>query len=366
MILSKIKSAVWHFIPGPVRVIYRKRHFDENNIIYKEMSFLQYKEQAFCDFLPNATMEQKSAVGSDMLDAYIEHNVRPDEYMLFKFAEQDRVSRSAYLPQLGKDLLVSSYYRTQGYNASDIIGFLRKKSAFYEYLKDFFKREALLVSSMDDLSVFIDFCQRHPHFIAKDDTGGCGVGVKIMDVSEISDYTSALGELVGQGSWILEELIQQHPALAEFNPTSVNTVRLPSFRHGNKVVPAYPLFRFGRSGAIVDNASQGGLFVSLDVHTGTIITDAFDEHGHQFVNHPNFGIKFKGNVIPQWMELIRFAKEIHLSLPVEQVYVAFDFALTPQGWVLVEGNWGDMIMMEISLQKGLFKEFKSLLYGKDI
>ena len=57
------------------------------------------------------------------------------------------------------------------------------------------------------------------------------------------------------------------------------------------------------------------------------------------------------------------ARKAHLSLPENQVYVAFDFALSEKGWVIVEGNWGDWVLQQTSLERGFRKEFTSLLKG---
>lgn len=160
---------------------------------------------------------------------------------------------------------------------------------------------------------------------------------------------------------MVEELIQQHQEISSFNASSVNTVRFPSFKHGDKVVAARPCMRFGREGNIVDNAGQGGVFVSVDINTGEIISDGFDEHGHKYPSHPDSNKTFKGFVVPQWKELIEVARVLHLSLPEDQVYVAFDFALSDKGWVVVEGNWGDWILQQVSFEKGLRREFISLL-----
>ena len=123
--------------------------------------------------------------------------------------------------------------------------------------------------------------------------------------------------------------------------------------------------RFGRAGCIVDNAGQGGMFVSINQKTGEIISDAFDEKGNVFTSHPDSKMTFRGFHIPQWDSLLEIVREAHLALPDNQVYVAFDFALSDNGWCLVEGNWGDWILQQVSLQKGLKKEFVSFLMGNE-
>ena len=44
-------------------------------------------------------------------------------------------------------------------------------------------------------------------------------------------------------------------------------------------------------------------------------------------------------------------------------FISWDFALTDAGWIVVELGWGQMIA-QVSLQKGLKREFLQLLLGE--
>jgi hypothetical protein len=185
----------------------------------------------------------------------------------------------------------------------------------------------------------------------------------VEEVRDEKQMNDLFNELIQQGRWIIEELIQQDPSISSFNSSSVNTVRFPSFKHGNKIVQKYPCIRFGRQGSVVDNAGQGGVFASIDIETGTIITNGFDELGHEYECHPDSKNRFKGFVVPRWNELLEEAKQAHLSLSEKQIYVAFDFALSVNGWVIVEANWGDFVLQQTALKRGLKKEFIQMLEG---
>ena len=157
--------------------------------------------------------------------------------------------------------------------------------------------------------------------------------------------------------WIAEELIIQHKETEAWNPSSVNTFRIPSFRAKEGVHILQPFFRTGRKGSVVDNAGHGGIFAVFDPETGIITTDGVDEYGGRFECHPDSGKKFKGWKIPYWDELKALVAEVHHSLPEHHRYVGFDFALTKEGqWVLVEGNWGQMVGQMAEL-KGIRKKF---------
>lgn len=168
-------------------------------------------------------------------------------------------------------------------------------------------------------------------------------------------------ELIANGTYVIEELIQQDDRLSEFNSSSLNTVRMPSFRHGKNIRFGWPNMRFGRNGSVVDNAASGGVFALVNLQTGELFTDAQDEKGHIYEYHPDSKKKFKGYVIPEWKQLLEVVKTAHLALSEKDVYVGFDVALSTKGWVIVEGNWGDIICQQIALKRGLRKEFVELL-----
>ena len=162
--------------------------------------------------------------------------------------------------------------------------------------------------------------------------------------------------------WIVEELIVQDARFSEWNPSSVNTIRIPSFRTANGIFVFAPFMRTGRKGSPVDNGGAGGIMVSIDSNNGVICTNAIDELGHSFILHPDSNKEFKGWIVPNWDQLLALSAEVHNSLPEYHKYIGFDFALSQdKGWVLVEGNWGDFICQQATLGRGLKKEFKQLI-----
>ena len=339
----------------------KARQFDTSTIIYKKQSYSAFLKEAFRDFRPELSPSEQEALKSDILLTYLKDRTRPDEYLLYHYDRKNDIERAEYMPQATKDTLLISFYKG---DLKNTIGILRDKFKFYQLAKDFFKRDVILVGNQtNNLIEFKEFCIKHPRFIAKEVDGGCGVGIKVVDVAFYNTVEDLYMDLSTSTTWIIEELIQQNKEISAFNESSVNTVRFPSFRHGNKVVAARPCMRFGRKGSVVDNAGQSGVFVSIDLEKGEIITDAFDEHGHRYKEHPDSKKVFKGFKVPQWEELIEVARKAHLSLPEKQVYVAFDFALSDKGWVVVEGNWGDWVLQQTSLEMGLKNEFIALLRG---
>ena len=345
------------------KVFVRIKHivlFDESQIVYNGRTYRSYWDECYGDI--HLSFFHGMVVNRKVRRAFIKDGFRPDEFFLYGLENKDRVERDAYLSRKYKDQVLISYY---GKSYRSILGLLKDKYVFYSFLKDYFRREVTYVKSQNDRLTFLSFFNRHKSAFAKLNKGNCGIGAKVLSFDDKEQANAIFDDLISSGEWIVEELIKQDPAISQFNSSSINTIRFPSFKKNGVVQCVFPCMRFGRAGSIVDNAGQGGVFVSVDQKTGMIITDAFDEKGNTFVFHPDSRVSFRGFCIPKWEDLIELIKKAHLALPDDQVYVAFDCALSEKGWCVVEGNWGDWILEQASLKKGLKDEFVTLLYGDD-
>lgn len=152
----------------------------------------------------------------------------------------------------------------------------------------------------------------------------------------------------------MEEVIRQHERLAMWNDSCVNTVRINSFLNNDKFDILCPFIRTGRKGSIVDNGGQGGIFACIDKETGKICTDGMDEKANTYTNHPDSGIKYKRWQIPYWLELVELAEKCHRNMP-RHSYISWDFALTDNGWVLIEGNWGEFVCQQMTNKRDFQK-----------
>ena len=357
----RIEEIIKNIIPFEYRAKRAYKRFDENIVIYKGVTYRQYLEEALMSSRSDIYGEDLERLRYDIFRVWHKEKMRPDEYLLYNFDKKSERERAEYLSRHSKDHILINYY---GETWKTVLELLKNKYSFSALLKPYFKRDIILLQDDGDSDVFKDFCEKHDSFICTPLKGNCGAGVHIIRIAESSvKICDIFQSLISQGSWIIEELILQNKAIAAFNESSINTVRFPSFRHGGRIEVAYPCMRFGRQGSIVDNAGQGGVFVSIDVNTGEIITDGYDERGNSYSVHPDSRLPFKGFMIPQWGELLEEIRKAHLSLPEEQVYVAFDFALSEKGWMIVEGNWGDFILQQASMNRGMRSEFMSLLEG---
>ena len=92
-------------------------------------------------------------------------------------------------------------------------------------------------------------------------------------------------------------------------------------------------------GGVVDNFHAGGIAATIDIPSGMVCTSAADLDGNTFEENPYSGKKIKGYQIPNWDRIIETCKEITGKVSGVNL-VGWDFAITPDGVDLIEGNPG--------------------------
>ena len=177
-----------------------------------------------------------------------------------------------------------------------------------------------------------------------------GKGIIRVRFSDYENMQAVYDELMGMKKMICEECIVQHPAIAAFNDSSVNTVRVLTIVDGTgenrKCHHVYAGFRMGR-GALVDNFHAGGIIASVDPATGITIMDAIDLDGTHYPVHPVSGLATLGFQLPNWDKVLQVTEKAALKLAVKTdengkaagaSMVGWDVAITEEGACLVEGN----------------------------
>ena len=308
------------------------------------------------------TEEQKKdakyvkALKKDLLNCWLSLRIYPPEYFLYEFEKLNDNQRREYISDIERwEVLHKLFGAKVRHEHAD-------KWLFYQMAKPYFHRDACKVGGDAPKSDYLAFVAKHPRFFVKELEGCFGRNAYILEVHSTEYMEEVYDRLVTHGEWILEELIIQSSDLSAWNASSVNTVRIASFltsKGEHHVV--MPFFRAGRVGSIVDNALSGGMVAGVDEKTGRLCSDGFDEHGNRYVVHPDSKVHVKGWQVPQWEELCKMTEELHRSLPRHHRYLAFDFAHTENGWVLVEGNWGQLIFNQAGAHRGIRKQFLEYL-----
>lgn len=352
-----IKALIPNFLKDALaRIMAYFKPIENETIVWGGVTFKEFLDTAVNNF--NVDNERLQRLLPDIKKSYKIYGIRPHEFFMFRFEDKTAKERKSYLSDKTKDQLLMQYY---GNNWRERLDLTKDKYGLYQRLKSFYQRDVILISEQNDFEKFSNFCIKHDSFIAKPLKGAGGKGISIVHLQNQNQLKQVFEEMIENGSYVIEELIEQDDSLSEFCNSSCNTVRMPSFRHGNTVRMSWPNMRFGRNGSVVDNAASGGVFALVDINTGELLMDAHDEHGHVYEYHPDSKKKFKGYKIPKWNQLLDVVRQAHMALSEEDVYIGFDVALSKNGWVIVEGNWGDLVCQQIGMKRGLRKEFIELL-----
>lgn len=294
----------------------------------------------------------------DMVSCYFQIKARPDEYFLMGLRNLSPKDRAEFLTDKFEFMTLGKIIPRKQHDLE-----IENKMHFYKMAKKYFKREAVEVSSSSDYKNFEKMVLNVHNVILKPNAAALGAGIEARIIKTSEEAKTAFEMMIDAGGvWIVEERVQQCAEMAAWNESSCNTVRFLSFLNKNGFFAITPFFRTGRKGNVVDNAGAGGVFANVDVETGIISTDGVDELGRTHKVHPDSKMQFMGWQIPKYTELVETVKEMHYEIMPSHPYIGWDMALTDEGWVVIECNWGQFIN-QYADHIGRKKEFLKYIYG---
>jgi len=182
-------------------------------------------------------------------------------------------------------------------------------------------------------------------YICKPTIGAFGDNIYVIEKKgnkiTISDGKVSYDEFIESISgepYLIQDFIKQHPKISAINEKSVNTLRIITTRWNEETQVLAAMMRLGVDNHVVDNASNGGTFVGINIDKGTLM-----EYGYYYDKprekcHPNSKIVYKDFEIPYWDEAIKTVKELH-SIVFGLSTIGWDVAITEKGPVIVEMNW---------------------------
>lgn len=188
----------------------------------------------------------------------------------------------------------------------------------------------------------VERCQNLDGAVSKPTQEGMwGSGVKVFSTHDgvLDDGNTIMSLMDSYGkNFIIQERIHQHESMALLNPTSLNTLRVLSYRQGNEVFILYVVVRIGRKGKSVDNETAGGINADIDLKSGKIKDCAYGTPSEKRIHTTDVGTVLKGFQIPGFDSVIAEVKELHTRLPYFNI-VGWDFGIDQEGKpVMIEWN----------------------------
>jgi len=116
---------------------------------------------------------------------------------------------------------------------------------------------------------------------------------------------------VFRDNYLLQNVIQQHEFLSQFNPTSVNTLKMFTYRSPvtNSINTLSHIFRVGAKNAHVDNTGKGGVCIGLN-EGGELNDFAIDKNGKRSYVLNNIDLRVEQLQIPFFDKIKQLAVKI--------------------------------------------------------
>lgn len=270
------------------------------------------------------------AVVVDMLWQAGFRNVGFQDYIDYDFAILNAAERATFMTHPVSNQI------SQQYDHPDFRHIFQDKVEFDGVFSEHLHRDWMVVEpgNADAVRAFVE---AHGTVVTKEPVGQAGTGVHRYHAADVSDWDEFHAGLLARGELLIEQLIVQHPDLAAVCPGTVNTTRVTAFFDGEKTHILAIAQKFGR-GAVSDQMTFGGFYTMLD-DDGHAIGAGYDSHGHVHERHPDSGFPIAEFQLPMMDEVRAFVDRVARVVPQVQ-YVGWDIVVTPEGPVLVEGNWG--------------------------
>ena len=346
---------------------------EEKKRIYSP-STMQKMFQKVEDHMPDATPEEKEALVYRAIYDWWAFGANVDEEFYYGFNHKTVAEKEEYMVDNMRSVYVE--HLDTG-DKAELIRQMENKYLLYKRLEPYYKRDVIELVGESDYEIFAEFVKKHHSFVVKPADWSSGIGIHKVSMDQYdNDPRIAFNSILNEGedikknhtrrdsNMVLEELIQQDESMAVLHRGSVNAIRATAVRGKDGDIHIFhPWIKVGMNGKFVASAAQDGFAAEVDVKTGVVITDGYQEDGHVFEVHPNTGVRIKGFKIPRWNEMLTMVDELMEQLP-EYGYVGWDLVLTGNGWVVMEGNYSGNFSFQMINGRGFKREFEELIGWK--
>jgi hypothetical protein len=199
---------------------------------------------------------------------------------------------------------------------------------------------------IDDNEIENKLISYHGKIIIKKamDTGG-GRSIELFEYKNGVFVNSSGNELtlpylnkIFEKNYLIQEHVKQHSYFNQFNQSSLNTVRIFTYRSvtTNEIIPIQAVLRIGKQGSIVDNQASGGIAVGIN-EKGILNHFAVNKLGDKITTCNGLDFK-KMEPIPMFDKMIASVKSTAIYFLYHRL-LGFDFCLDESGKIrLIEVN----------------------------
>lgn len=281
----------------------------------------------------------------DEILCFIFLGAAPDDYYQYRYYEKNWRARNKFITWRRSRKLV----KQNGKDARAIV----EKDLLNKRLAQFVARDwmEMKTATADEFSAFLD--SHNGKAFMKPLGGTWGKGIFVMTKDEFEKKGRSIEEY---RNYIAEEAIVQNSVLSKLNPSSVNSVRVLTYK--SEVLLC--ALKLGTGSAIVDNQHANGLNGNVDLKTGITNTPFYDRYLNEYYVHPTTGEILIGVQVPNWEILKEKVSEAAKLIP-EVPYLGWDVAITENGVDIIEANEApDHDLVQRASQTGIYSRIKEI------
>ncbi len=211
------------------------------------------------------------------------------------------------------------------------------------------------LSSEDAVSLLLKVSLSRKLIMKASNLGG-GRGIFFLDQTTTRAAIENTIRSIGRSAFVVQEFMEQSSFMKRFNPSCVNTLRVTSLIWKGKVRVLAALIRIGKEGNQVDNYSQGGSLLGVDLETGICNNWALTHDNERITVLPSGLNLSKTLEVPGFRKVLKCVCDMHARIPYIRM-VSWDIALDKRNEpVLIENNFAGMIQIHEAVTGPLFGE----------
>ena len=258
-------------------------------------------------------------VKCDMIKNFLRYGIGYTDYLKGDYINLTKEQKKTFVT-------TKSFYKLLHYlNNPKYDACMSDKLVFNKIFNKYLGREWIDIrtTSLDEFKLFL---KGKKTIFAKPPTEFGGHGIEKIVVKEIENVSELYEKLKKKKLNLIEDGLVQHKELDKLNPYAVNSFRIVTLVKDGKSYILANALRIN-----VDDA-----YMRLN-EQGIICSRVVDDVANVYEEHPLAKIKFNTVKVPFVKEAFKMALEAALVVP-EVRYVGWDFAITENGPVIMEGN----------------------------
>lgn len=275
----------------------------------------------------------KSRFGTflDMCWCFARYGAGYYDYQIFAFYKLSAAQRKTFVTR-GVSKKLNMFMNDEQYTH-----FFDNKDEFNKLFAKHIRRGWLVLAESSEQDVR-DFVQGKEEVFVKILDGECSHGCERIRLADWPDFDALYRHIREGGFGLLEDVVDQHPAVEALHPGSVNCMRIITMLDDSGEPHClYLVQKMGLGDSFVD---CNCLFAPVDAETGRILYPAHSGNtplGVVYDEHPDTHHKLVGYEIPFVPEAVAMCLEAAKVVPQVR-YVGWDVAISSSGPEFIEGN----------------------------